>query len=342
MTTPTPVDRSKLTPAQLVELLAALPILQCAHVVAKLGVPDLVKDGPRPLAELARATGAHERTLGRVLRTLASRGIFERLADGRFGPTPTTRMLESQRMGTARDIAVMIGDETYWRSSGALIHAVMTGGSPFTHVYGKLLYDYLEEHPDSSRAFFGSLAPGAKLQDQAILSNYDFQGFGTVLDIGGGDGSFLIQLMESAPAVKTVLFDLPQVVKLATEIERRPELRARCEIKTGTFFEGVPGGADCYVLRGVPMDWDDERLAVILRNVRAAMASHAKLVTALTIDSEAPGIRLLDLNLLLMAPAGGLRSEAELRALYAAAGLEITRVIQPPYAERALLEAVPR
>ena len=338
---PPPVDRSKLTPGQLVELLSSVPIIQCLHVVARLGVADLVKDGPRTIDELAAETKAHAPTLLRVLRTLACRGVFELLPDGRLGPSPASRMLEAKRMGTARDIAVMVGEPLYWEPTGALLHAVMTGESAFTHVHGAPLYDYLEAHPDASRAFFASLAPGAKLQDQAILKHYDFSGFTTVLDIGGGDGSFLIQLMEKFPTLKTVLFDLPQVVKLATEIERRPELRARCDIKTGSFFERVPSGADGYVLRGVPMDWDDARLATILHNVRAAMAPGSKLLTALTLDADAPRERMLDLNLLMMAPAGRLRSQAELHAAYAAAGLDITRVIQPPYAERALVEAVP-
>lgn len=330
----------KLSALQLVQAVSSLPLIQALHVAAKLELPDRVKARPRDAEGLGQELGIHPQSLGRLLELLAALGVFTRSPEGVFGPTMASSMLEKHRAGTAFDMAAVVGAPFHWNAWGALEHAVRTGESAFISVHGLNLYDYLDAHPAEGEVFFRAHSQAAKVLDQALLKIYDFSAFTIVLDIGGGDGTFVAQLLASRPHLRAVLFDLPQVLQSAAPLRDNPALLARCELTPGNFFESIPPGADLYVLRGVAMDWDDVHLLKLLRNCEAALVQPgAKLVMALTLLGPSEQTRMLDLTLLVLSPSGRLRTEAELRELHRQAGLEVIRVVRAPFGDGCALES---
>jgi ubiquinone/menaquinone biosynthesis C-methylase UbiE len=326
--------------SQLFSLISGYKTTQAIYVVAKLGIADLLVAGPRTVADLARQAQVHERSLYRVLRMLASRGIFIEQADERFALTPLAEPLRSDVPHSQRAFAIMSGEEQF-RAYGELLYSVRTGKPAFDHIYGEPIFDYLSKHPDSAKTFDAAMSAIHGRETQSILDAYDFSGIGELCDVGGGNGSVLIATLKRYPTLRGVLFDLPHVIERARPSIEAAGLADRCRFVAGNFFESIHAGADAYFFRHIIHDWDDEKATTILKNCRAALKPGGKILVVESVvppGNEPYFGKDLDLTMLVM-PGGEERTEAEYRTLFGGAGLKLARIVKSP-TEMCVLEAV--
>jgi hypothetical protein len=303
-------------------------ISQMVHVAAKLRLADRLAGGPRTAEELAQATETHPRSLFRLLRALASVGVFSEDNEGRFTQTPLSECLRSDGPGSQWAMAVMMGNE-HFRCWGDLLESVRTGETAFDRLYGQPIFDYLGEHPEHAQVFDAAMTAIHGRETQRVLDAFDLSGVHVLADIGGGNGTNLIGTLGRYPQMKGILFDLPHVVERARSSIETAGLADRCEVVGGNFFESIPVKADAYFLRHIIHDWDDEKSKVILRNIHQAMPENAKLMVVehvLPPGNEPSFGKLLDLNMLLL-PGGVEREAEEFRALYQEAGFRLTRIV---------------
>ena len=313
---------------------------QAIHVAARLRLADRVKDGPKTSAALAQEAGVHAQSLHRLLRMLASQGVFAEDEQGRFRMTPLSECLLDTPL-SQYGVALMMGDEHY-RSWGDLLYSIRTGKPAFDHVYGKPIFDYLAEHPEQAKIFDQAMTGFHGAETQAMVDAYDFTGIQTLFDVGGGNGSVLCTILRKYPAMKGVVYDLPNVVARTAESLKAAGLADRCRTVSGSFFESVPAGGDAYLMRHIIHDWTDEQCRTILGHCRKVMAAHAKLLVIEMVipPGNAPSFgKLLDLNMLVL-PGGQERTEAEYRALYQSAGFRLSRIV-PTKSEVNIIEGMP-
>jgi SAM-dependent methyltransferase len=309
---------------QLAHLLSGYWYTQTIYVVAKLGLAELIQDRPRSVLELAQATGTNPKALYRLLRALASLGIFAE-DQGRFVLTPLAECLLDPAM---KALATVRGEFQY-RAWGELLSSVQTGNSAFEKVYGQPLFDYFAEHPETGKLFDQAMTGVHGRETEAMLEAYDFSGIKTLADIGGGNGSVITAILRRHPAMQGLLFDLAGVAARAKADIEAAGLGGRCGVAAGNFFEGVPPSADAYLLRHIIHDWDDDQSQTILRNCRRAMGRGGKLlvVEGIVPPGNEPSVsKFFDLAMLVL-PGGMERTEDEYRQLFEAAGLRLTRVV---------------
>ena len=325
---------------QLDRMISGYWISQAIYAAAKLGIADLLNDGLKSVEELASATATNADALYRLLRALASVGVFAETAPRQFALTPLAEPLRSDVPGSKRALALMMGDEQF-RAWGEFLYSVQTGQTAFEKVFGQPIFDYLGQHPDKARIFDEAMTGIHGRESSAILDSYDFAGIGLLADIGGGNGSQLAAVLEKHPGMRGLLFDLPHVIERARGRIEAAGLADRCQLVSSSFFESVPSGADAYLMRHIIHDWDDEKSLTILRNCRAAMSPGSRL---LVIESVIPpgnepfGGKLLDLVMLLI-PGGKERTEEEYRSLFDQAGFHLSRIV-PTATEVSVIEGL--
>jgi hypothetical protein len=301
---------------------------QALWAAASLGVADALADGPRTPAEIAAATGTLARPLYRVLRALASLGIFAERPDGRIENTPASEMLRSEVPGSVRDYVVFVGQPWHVAAYGELLHSLRTGQPAAERVLGKTVWEFLRSDAEAARIFNAGMTGIIAETAVAVRDAYDFAGVRTLVDVGGGHGMLLATVLAGNPALRGVLFDLPHVVDGAGETFERLGVRSRASIVGGDFFREVPRG-DAYVMSHIIHDWDDERSLAILGAIHRAAEPGARLLLVETVipPGNAPSFgKLLDLEMLAL-PGGLERTEAEYRALLRDAGFRLTRVL---------------
>ena len=322
-----------LTPEQfqtLNRLIGGYRVSRAIAVVVGLGIPDLLAGGPRAVDDLAQTTETHAGALYRVLRLLAGMDLFEETAPRQFRLTPLGHGLRRDVPGSMGAMALMHLDSAKWRSWDDLLYSVRTGEIAFPHVHGVEIFDYLRQHPEAAEVFQQAMTANTARSGAAITQVYDFSGVERIIDVGGGHGLFLATILQAYPALHGVLFDQPEVVAGASTILAAAGVADRCEIVGGDFFAEVPQGGDIYLLRQIIHDWDDERATLILANCRRAMPSTGKVLVVEGVISEdyQQSLPVLQLDLEMLVNYGGLqRTEEEYRALFAAAGLQLGKVI---------------
>ena len=315
-------------------------VSQMVFVAAKLGIADVLAKGPRTPAAVAEQVGAHAPFVHRLLRTLASVGVFWEMPNGRFRLTPAAATLRSDVPGSLRDFALMIIDDYNWAGWGALFHGVQTGGVAFDHVHGQRFFDYLVAHPDKEKRFAASMASISGAENGAVARAYDFGRLGRLVDVGGAHGHLLATILRRHRKPRGVLYDQPQVVAGATASGFLAGLDDRVEVAGGDFFASVPAGADAYMMKYIIHDWDDDRCVRILGLCRDAMASGGRVLVVENViePGNRPGWpKLLDINMLALL-TGKERTKAEFRDLFARAGLTLRRVV-PTASPISVLEA---
>lgn len=330
-----------LTRQQLQTLINSYQMSQMLHVAAKLKIADLLEDGPRTTTDLAASAGAHEDALYRLMRTLASSGIFTELEGRRFQLNAAAEYLRSDAQGSVRVLAEIVGEEWMWRPWGALLASVRTGTTAFNHVYGMGTFDWFAKHPDAGRLFDAGQAETTLASSKAVTDAFDFGNVRRVVDVGGGDGTLLASVLRANPSVRGVVFDLPSVVE-AAKIVFDPMLVARAELVGGDFFQAVPSGADLYLMKSILHDWNDSDCQRILVSTRQAMSRTARLVVVedLVCGPNQPcPAKQRDINMLVRA-GGRNRTEQEYRDVLTRGGFRTTRVI-PTASTLFLLEALP-
>ncbi len=308
---------------QLTQMLSGYWTTQALYVAAKLKLADRVQAQPRTAAELARETGTHPQALYRLLRALASLGCFAEDSHGRFGLTPLAECL-LDRPGSQNALAIMSGEEHY-TAYARLIDSVRTGKPAFDAVFGKPVFDYLADHPESAKMFDAAMTGVHGAETQAMLDAYDFGGIGTLVDVGGGNGTTLSAVLKAYPRLRGVLYDLPGVIGRAQSAIAAAGLAERCTLHAGSFFESVPAGGDAYMMRHIIHDWDDDKALTILRNVRRVIGPAGKLLVVESVirpGNDADIAKLLDLTMLVI-PGGMERTESQYRTLFAQAGFAL-------------------
>jgi O-methyltransferase domain/Dimerisation domain len=328
-------------PATLLQMMTGYWVSQALYVAAKLGVADLLADGPRPVEALAAATQTDAPSLRRVLRALASVGVFTEAHPGTFALTPLAALLRTGTPDSMRALAIMYAEEQY-RAWGDLLHSVRTGQTAFEQQFGTSYFAYLARHPEADRVFNEAMTGYTTQLVGAVVEAYDFAPFQTIVDVGGGYGTLLAAILRRHPAARGILFDQPHVVAAAGEQLTVAGVAERCTTVGGDFFVEVPAGGDAYILAQILHDWDDDRSVAILQQCRSAMPSHGKLLVIELVlpPGEEPFFgKWLDLHMLVMLGARE-RTAPEYDALFRAAGLVLARVA-PTAAGPSIVEAVP-
>lgn len=332
-------------PAQetMLGLIAGYWVSQLVFVAAKLGIADLLARKPLTAEAVAERVGANPPFLRRVLRALASVGVFAEDAKGRFRLTPLAQTLRSDRPGSLRDFALMAVADYNWQAWGALDHGVTTGGTPFNHVHGMPAFEYLHQHPEDERIFAASMASISASENDAIARAYPFGRLKQLVDVGGAHGHLLTSILRRHRKLRGVLYDQPQVVAAAARsgFISAPDVRQRCETAGGDFFDSVPAGADGYIMKYIIHDWDDEKSLRILRSCGAAMPPGGRLLVVehvIPSGNAANFGKLLDINMMVI-PGGQERTRSEFRELFARAGLRLQRV-HPTACPLSILEVV--
>ena len=328
------------TQARMDQMMTGYWVTQMVYVAAKLGLADLLVDGARTSADLAEATGTCPHALYRLLRALASLDVFVETAPQQFALTPLAECLRTDLPGSQRAAVIMSGEEHY-RAWGELMYSVRTGQPAFEKLFDAPVFQYLEQHPDSGAIFDAAMTGIHGREAAAVAEACDLSGAARLVDVGGGNGSQLLAILDANPSLRGTLFDLPQVVERARPGISRAASGPRCELRSGSFFESIPPGADAYLLRHIIHDWNDEQAAVILRNCREAMLPESRLLLIETVIPPGNGrsfAKLLDLTMLVI-PGGLERTESEYRALLASCGLLLTKIV-PTQADVSIIEAV--
>ena len=304
---------------------------QLVYVAARLGLADLLANGPQSADQLAAAAGADPSTLYRILRGLAMYGLLDE-ADGRFGLTGAGRYLQSGIEDSLRGAILSRGDLYYHAASG-LLHSAQSGSAAFQHVYGTELFDHLAASPDRLAAFHESMVARSQLEAADLLRAHDFGDCQHVVDVGGGVGVTLTAILTAYPALRGTLFDRPEVIEAVHAWLAAAGVDARCQVVAGDAFDAVPPGGDLYLLSRVIHDWNDDDAVRILRSCRRAMRNDARLVLVEVViadrPSDQPGAVLMDLHMLVLG-LGKERTAAEFSALLARAGFELRHAAPAP------------
>ena len=324
--------KQKLSSAsKLLEMIAMRHVPQALHVVAVLGIADLVADSPKSSDELAQVTGSHARTLYRVLRTLAAAGVFAEDKRGRFRLTPLGQPLRSDVANSVRAASIFLSGES--ELEGRLVDCVRSGKTAIELACGNTNWiEYYRQEPARAAVFNAAMTALSNAHYAGVVGAYDFRSIRKIVDVGGGHGRLLSMILTAYPKVHGVLFDLPHAFDGGQETIAEAGLSNRCEVVSGDFFRSVPSGGDAYILSRVIHDWDDEKAVAILKVVRDALPAKGRLLlfeTMIRSDNRLSYALLSDLNMVIRT-GGCERTEAEYRALYKAAGFKLSRCIETP------------
>lgn len=339
-----PETTHELPPSQrILQMLTGKWIAQAVSVAATLGIADLLKDGPRDVEELAKATSTHADSLYRLLRALTSIEIFAETEGRRFTLTPLAQCLRSDAPDSMRNAARMFGLPLFWRSWGELLQAVKTGETGLKRAFGVTdPFGYFSDHPEDAQVFDGAMTDLSRGRGPAIAEAYDFGRFSKIVDAGGGHGILLMTILRRYPGPRGVVFDLPQVVKGAQAAIAAAGLSDRCETVAGDILESVPSGADAYMMKSIIHGFNEERALVILGNIRRSIHPQGRLLLVEFVvpagNTPSPG-KLADLQMLVMA-GGRERTQGEFRDLLAAAGFALGG-IYPTASPQSIIEGIP-
>ena len=300
--------------------------------LARLGLADHMGEEAVPVEDLASKVGAHAPSLYRVMRMLASLGVFREEKGKRFALTPVGRVLQTDAPGSMRYTAMMLGDDWALQAYTRIADSIRTGGDAFTAAFGKQIFEWFADRPEKAETFQRAMTNGSAIASQSILSAYDFAGIKRIADLGGGHGILLASILNRYPAMQGVLFDLPEVVA-GIPAARLAECGGRLEVEAGSFFERVPQGCDAYMMKHILHDWSDDHCRTILRLVREQLPREGRVLVYELVLSDDPGpspAKMLDIEMLVMTVGGRERTPEEFADLLGSAGLKLERIVTTP------------
>lgn len=322
--------KQKLSSAsRLLEMIAMHHVPQALHVVAVLGIADLLADTPKSTDELAQITGSHKRTLHRVLRTLVAAGVFAVDKMGRFRLTSLGQPLRSDVADSVRAASIFLCGES--ELEGRLVDCVRSGKTAIELISGTNWIEYYRQEPTRAAVFNAGMTALSNAHYAGVVAAYDFRSIRKIVDVGGGHGRLLSMILLAYPKIRGVLFDLPgDAFEGGQRTMVEAKLTNRCEVVSGDFFRSVPAGGDTYILSRVIHDWGDEKAIAILKVIRGVLPAKGRLLlfeTMIRGDKRLAYPLLSDLNMVIRT-GGCERTEAEYRALYDAAGFKMSTVIE--------------
>jgi hypothetical protein len=326
-------------PAIVMQLLLGRFVSQAIGAAAHFGYADHLAQGPKTGAELAALSKTHAPSVDRLLRALASLGVFAE-SEGRWVNTPLSETLREGVPGSVRATALFFNHEVHVQAWLGLRHAVETGDSGFIRMHGKSAWRLVEERPDLGDLFNAAMTSLSFAVSHAVVEAYDFAGVETLCDAGGGHGLLLSRILETHPKMKGILFDLPQVVAGAENVLGKSPARGRAEIVGGDFFASVPS-AGAYIMKSILHDWSDADSVRILKNIHAAAPAGARLLLVESVIQPGNGPdlgKLIDLEMLVVTDGGRERTEQEWHSVLAEGGFELERVV-PTKSPQSVIEA---
>ena len=332
----------KMFPANvmLYERLQNLWLLPSIKVAAELDIARLLKEEPRSIEELASLTNTDLGNLFRLMRALASQGIFKLRKDQRYINTPMSKSLIDGK-GSLRYMILHHLGELNWDALGELSHSVRTGENAFSHMHGKRIYDFLKDHPDESERFDKSMTNLTELAIEPTLNAYDFSGFRTIMDIGGGEGLLLSNILFKHRHISGILFDLPDGLRKSSEILQRYGVFDRVRIIPGSFFETGLLHADAYILKNILHNWGEAECISILSNICKAMPEKGKILIIEMIipeDNRFSYGKLIDIQMMAVMQEGKERTRNEYEKLLQKSGLAMSGIV-PTIAPFSIIEA---
>ncbi|MBO9690851.1 methyltransferase [Chryseobacterium sp.] len=322
------------------QILGGLWLTGCVKTAAELNVADLLASGPKTISRLAEETQSQIMPLYRVMRALSSVGIFEESENKTFVLNDFGAALQTDVPGTAKNFVLTIMNE-HFPTYGDLTYAVQTGKIPFEHIHGKDLWGFYKEFPEIGENFGKGMTGMSGMELTGIIENYDFKAYQKIIDIGGGNGTMMYAILNSSPESSGIIFDEANVIEKTLQLI--PEnLKNRCTVATGSFFNEVPKGGDLYTMKWIIHDWSDEECVQILQNCYHAMPKGAKL---LILDAVIPDdslnqphiAKLLDI-VMLACLTGKERSLSEFKTIIERAGLRFNRLIQIGTESKSIIE----
>jgi len=329
-------------PFVLLQMIMGSMLTQAIHVAAELDFAGILADGPLAAAEIAQQAGSDPDASERLLRTLASFGIFAEAADGRFALTPLADALRADAPVSMRGMALLLGHPYQWEDWGHLIDSVRTGEPVMEKLRGMGGYEFLAANPDFAQVFEGGMGTLSDLETVPVAEGYDYAKFDTLVDVFGGRGAVLAEILQRAPATHGVLFDQRAEHLGAQKFLEEAGVTDRVSIDTGELFGAVPAGADGYLLKHIVHEWPEAKSLEILRNVRNAIRDDGTvlLVEFVLPDGNEPHPgKLVDLWLMILM-GGRERTRSQYAELLGKAGFELTRVIETA-SSAAIIEAKP-
>jgi len=337
--TSAPRDTSELS-AQLSEHMNGYLYTACLYTVTKAGIADHLSQGPRTAAELGERTGLHGPHLHRVLRYLATREVFREDEHSRFALTPMAELLRTDAPGSLHDPFLMLGEDLYWKPLARMYDTVRTGHTVFDDIFGAGFFAHLQTVPETASVFNAGAAGFSRLWNEHIATSYDFPPGSKIIDIGGGTGSLLREILTTHPHITGTLYDQQSVI--AEHQLDTPDTTGRWNVATGDFFDSVPAGADYYILKSVLHDWSDTDCLRILKSVREAVNDNSKL---LVVDPVIPpgnqphASKTID-AMMMVIHDGKERTQAEFEDVLGRGGFAVTRILPTP-SLMSIVECVP-
>ena len=292
------------------------------HALVKTGVIEQMRQGPQSLSGLAQSCHLNPDMLYRALRFATVIGVVEQ-NDSQYSLTETGKFLLKDVPGSIYMGILLIGSEPWQRGWENFAHSLTTGDAAFDQAMGDPFFEYLDKHPEYGVPFNQWQTILTAMAARAITEVYDFTAFGTICDVGGGQGVLLKSILSANPRLRGILYDQESVIKdhvLA-------DLSQRVEIQSGNFFERVPT-ADILLMKNVMHDWNDEKCQIILSRCRQAMQPSSRLlIVEMVIDSPADLMGVFyDMHMQVIL-GGKERTESEFSALLEKAGIKLNRII---------------
>ena len=325
-------------PAQLMNFIVGKWISKPVYVAAELGIADMLTEGPKSVDEIAKESRSHAPSLYRMMRALASVGIFSEAEEKRFELTPMADLLKT---GAMRSIALMFNSDWSDKAWGCFMDSIRTGCTAFEKAHGASVSDWLEDNPHAAEVFNEANAVRSAGSSPAIVDAYDFSGINTLTDVGGGFGVLMAEILIANPSMNGIVADIPSVVFRTNEIIKSRGIEERCKTVECDFFKNIPSGSDAYLMSNILHDWSDEQCHIILNNCCRAMKSKSKLLIVEMVipPGNQPSIaKLLDLEML-VTTGGCERTENEFKDLLKSAGFQLSRNI-PTKAGVSILESI--
>jgi hypothetical protein len=315
---------------QVFQLATGYVISTALQLAVEVGVADRLVAGPLSVRELAQATSTNEDALYRVLRLLASVGVFNEIAPRRFALTPAADILRADAPHSIRPLVLFITDPFHLRVYADAIHSLRTGKPAGEKTVGMPVFEYFAQNPAYSEIFNNAMTTLSAAIVPAALEAYDFGDIGVLVDVAGGHGQVLTSILRQYPKMRGILMDVDHVIAGAQARIAAAGVADRCQTVAGDFFKAVPAGGDAYVMKHIIHDWDDERAAAILRNIHTAMGQtrgRVILLEGVIASANEPSLgKVMDIEMLLL-PGGRERTAEEFRALFDRAGFDLTRIV---------------
>lgn len=312
------------------------------QVGTELGIADVLKDGPKTVAEIAAATETHAPSITRLLRALTALGVFAEPEPGVYGMTPLSWHMCKDYPGSMRNFILYFSLDWVWNLWNELPYAMRTGKSAMRYVHGKNIWEFIDQRPEDLQMLNRGIDEFSSLINPSLLMSYDFSRFKSLVDIGGGYGNFLKLLAEQNPDFHAILFERPSVIEEAKQFYAQSKLFDQFTFVPGSFFEELPADADAYFYKFIINDWGDEYAKQTLSACRRAIPPHGKLIIAefLLVPNPEPLSALMNVLTFLAFEGGQGRTEQEFRTLLQETGFTITSVNRTP-SSLYIIEAVP-